>query len=275
MTKYLRKYFLILPITSLLLVFLAVLNHFYPESSYFLNNKPQMTEPQAQNSNNQEFLQSSNEEYHPTHLHAQEFQFNASVKFPSAIVTNPDKYKESITHDKNGAFDIILTKQDDTIEYVFRISSVAERQCESDSTRACQQTSANRPAMGNVADIQITLKTNKLMPGIYQFGSGKSTPITDVMISSRQLYSDPAHGSLGCQTWGKGSLNIEKVVYDVNGKLEYLNASLLRVCDRTVPFSSAQLQNNVSEVEENIKQYTYYASWRCHLKLVKKWARNV
>ncbi|MFN6481774.1 MULTISPECIES: hypothetical protein [unclassified Nostoc] len=232
-----------------------------------------MTDPQFHKlqSNNQELSPSLNEESRTIHLHAQEFQFNADVKFPSPTLTNPDKYKESITHNKNGAFDIILTKQNDTIEYLFRISSVSERQCKSDTTRACQQTPAARPAMGNVADIQIILKAGKLKPGIYQFGNGKSTPITDMMINSRQLYSDPSHGSLGCQTWGKGELNIEKAVYDVNGKLEYLNASLLRVCDRTVPFSPAQLAEDVSQVKlENIKQYTYYASWRSHLILVKK-----
>jgi hypothetical protein len=42
------------------------------------------------------------------------------------------------------------------------------------------------------------------MPGTYTFGEGGSTPIEDVMIYSRQLYSDPSHGKLGCQVWGGG-----------------------------------------------------------------------
>ncbi|MBX9259479.1 hypothetical protein H1Q63_37125 [Desmonostoc muscorum CCALA 125] len=273
MKRYFRKYFLIFSVAGLTLVLFTVVNRFFQENFSFLNNGHQITHYQIQSlqSNNQELSQSSNEDYGTTHLHAQEFKFNASVKFPAAIATDSDKYKESITHDKNGAFDIILTKQDDTIEYLFRISSVPEQQCQSDTTRACQQTTAARPAMGNVADVQIAAKTDELKPGIYEFGNSRSTPITDVMIYSRQLYSDPSHGSLGCQRWGKGALNIERAIYGASGKLEYLDANLFRLCNQTVPFPPASPEDNLSQVQlENIKQYTYYASWHCRLKIVKE-----
>lgn len=247
MKKQLLKCFLlILSITAFILALIAVAKSFSQEYSQTSNNNSQIS-----------------------HLQAQEFKFNAHVEFPSSVMTNSDKYTESITHTNNGAFDIILSKQGDVSEYLFRISSVPKQQCESDPTRACQQMTGARSAMGNIADIQIVLQGSQLISGTYQFGSVKSTLIKDVVIYSRQLYSDPSHGRLGCQKWGKGALNIGKAVYDVNGKLKYIEASLFRVCNQTVPFPPALPKNNLLQAEAaNIEQYTYYVFWRCQLKEV-------
>ena len=106
------------------------------------------------------------------------------------------------------------------------------------------------------------------MPGTYTFGKGGSTPTEEIVIYSRQLYSDPSHGKLGCQAWGRGALNVKKAVYNANGNLEYLEASLVRVCEQTAPFPPTLPEDNLLQVEsENIKKYTYHASWRCQLKV--------
>ncbi len=153
------------------------------------------------------------------------------------------------------------------MKYLFKVSSISKKQCQSNTTRACQQGAA-APARGNIADIQVALQGSELKPGIYTFGKGGATPIEDVMIYSRQLYSDPSHGKLGCHAWGAGELNVKRAVYNVNGKLEYLEVSLFRVCDRTAPFPPIRPEDNLLQVEvENIEKYTYYASLRCHLKV--------
>ncbi|NEO01372.1 MAG: hypothetical protein F6K50_40035, partial [Moorea sp. SIO3I7] len=83
---------------------------------------------------------------------------------------------------------------------------------------------------------------------------------------SRQLYSDNSHRQLGCQTWGKGKLNVKKAVYNAKGKLDYLEASLFRVCEKTAPFPAILPQENLLEFEaEKIPKYTYHASWSCEL----------
>jgi hypothetical protein len=189
------------------------------------------------------------------------------VEFPSSVKTNSNKYAESITDHNNGAIDLTLINQGNTIKYIFHVSSIPQQQCQSNTIRACQQGAA-APARGNVAEVQITLPGSKLMPGNYTFGGGGSTPREEVIIYSRQLYSDPAHGKLGCQSWGRGALNIKRAVYNVNGKLEYLEASLFRVCNQTTPFPPTQPEDNLLQVEvENIEKYTYHASWRCQMKV--------
>lgn len=252
---------------------LAVSKPFAQEKSQYPNKKHQMTYQEGFQSPAQISSKLSSNEHQIIHLYADEFHFESHVDFPSSVLTKPDKYAESITHDNNGALDITLLNQGNTIKYLFQVSSISKQQCESDTTRACQQGAA-APARGNVAEIQISLPGSKLMPGTYTFGKGGSIPIEDVTIYYRQLYSDPSHGKLGCQAWGVGTLNVKKAVYDVNGKLEYLEASLFRVCDRTAPFPPTRPEDNLSQVEvENIEKYTYQASWRCHMKVAGEGAR--
>lgn len=200
-------------------------------------------------------------------LVAEEFNFESHVDFPSSVLTNPNKYTESITHKNNGTLDIALINQGNTIKYLFQFSSIPKQQCKPDTSRACQQRAAP-PARGNVAEFQITLKGSKLMPGTYTFGEGGSTRIEDVMIYSRQLYSDPSHGKLGCKAWGMGEFNVKRAVNDVNGKLEYLDVSFSRACAQTAPFPPTRPEDNLPQVEvENIEKYTYHASWRCQMKV--------
>ncbi len=266
--KYFKKYDLVIfCITAFIVTLLAVSKPTAQEKSQYKNDERQMTYQQRFQPNDQISSKFSSNKHQIILLDAEEFDFEAHVDFPSSVLTNPDKYAESITHDNNSALDIALIDQGNTIKYLFQVSSIPKQQCQSDTTRACQQGAA-APARGNVAEIQIALQASKLMPGTYTFGEGGSIPIEDVMIYSRQLYSDPSHGKLGCQTWGVGALNVKRAVYNANGKLEYLEASLFRICERTAPFPPTLPQDNLLQVEvENIEKYTYRASWRCHMKV--------
>jgi hypothetical protein len=276
--SYFKRYcFVILFVTAFIFTLLAVSKPFAKEKSQYPNKERQMNYQQGFQSPSQISSKLSSNEHQILHLYADEFHFEAHVDFPSSVLTKPDKYAESITHDNNGALDMTLLNQGNTIKYLFQVSSIPKQQCQSDTTRACQQ-GADAPARGNVAEIQITLPESKLMPGTYTFGKGGSTltedVIEDVIIYFRQLYSDPSHGKLGCQAWGAGALNVKKAVYNVNGKLEYLEASLFRLCDRTAPFPPTRPEDNLLQVEvENIEKYTYHASWRSHMKVAGEGSR--
>lgn len=274
MNRYLKYYCLfILCIAAFICTLLAASKPFAQEISHYQKDERKMTYQQGFPSNTQRSSKVSSNEERIIHLKADEFNFEANVDFPASVLTKPDKYAESITHDNKGALDITLINQGNTIKYLFQVSSIPKQQCQSDTTRACQQGAA-APARGNVAEIQIALQGSKLMPGTYTFGKGGATSIEDVMIDSRQLYSDPSHGKLGCQAWGAGALNIKKAVYNVNGNLEYLEASLFRVCDRTAPFPPTRPEDNLLQVEvENIEKYTYHASWRFHMKVAGEGSR--
>ncbi len=217
----------------------------------------------------QQLSQSSNNEDQVMHFQADEFQFSSHLSFPSSTRLEPDQYAESLTQSEPGSFDVILIQQGDTTTYFFKVSSQSQP-CQSNGTRACQQTV--QPARGNIADLQISLQTTDLKPGTYAFGSNESTLVTEVAIYSRQLYSDPSHGMVGCQRWGAGAFQVEKVIYDPEGKLKFLEASLFRSCDRPVPFptpssqdSQLQLDNQQQATTETIENYVYHAAWRCHL----------
>jgi hypothetical protein len=274
MNNYFKKYgFFILCITAFIVTVLAASKPFAQEKSQYPNNERQMNAQQEFHDNAQISSTFSSNEHQIIRLYAEEFNFESHVEFPSSVRTNADKYAESITDDNNGAIDITVINQGNTIKYLFQVSSLPKQQCESDNTRACQQGAA-APARGNVAEFQITLPGSKLMPGTYSFGEAGSTPIEEVITYSRQLYSDPSHGKLGCQVWGAGALNVKRAVYDVNGKLEYLEASLFRVCDQTSPFPPTLPQDNLPQVEvENIGKYTYHASWGGHMKVAGEGSR--
>lgn len=262
-----KYYFVTLCMTNFIFAILSVSKPFAQERVQYPKYERQMTYQEGFQSNAPTSSKFSSNEERVIHLNADEFHFEAHVDFPSSVLTKPDKYAESITHDNNGALDLTLLNHGNTIKYLFQVSSLPKQQCQSDTTRACQQGVA-APARGNVADIQLALQGSELRSGTYTFGKGGATPIEDVMIYSRQLYSDSSHGKLGCQAWGAGELNVKRAVYNVNGKLEYLEASLFRVCDRTAPFPPIRPEDNLLQVEvENIEKYTYHASWRCHLKV--------
>lgn len=268
MKRYFNNYhFLILCLAAFISILLAASNPFAQKISQYKKNERQMNYQKEFQSNAPTSSKVSSNQEQIIHLNSDELNFESHVDFPSSVLTKADKYAESITHDNNGALDITLFNQGNTIKYLFQVSSIPKQQCQSDMTRACQQGAA-APARGNVAEIQITLRGSELKPGTYTFGKSGSTPIEDVMIYSRQLYSDPSHGKLGCQTWGAGALNIKRAVYKGNGKLEYLEASLFRVCEQTASFPPTRPEDNLLQVEvENIEKYTYHASWRCHLKV--------
>lgn len=268
MDRYFKKYYILFfCVTAFIFTLLTVSKPFAQEKSQYLNDEHQMNYQQEFQPSTQISSDFSSNEHQIILLYAEELNFESYVEFPSSVRINPDKYTESITDENNGAIDITLINQGNTIKYLFQVSSIPKQQCGSDATRVCQQGAA-APARGNIAEFQIVLQGIKLMPGIYTFGEAGATPIEDVMIYSRQLYSDPSHGKLGCQVWGAGTFNVKKAVYNVDGKLEYLDVSLSRLCEQTAPFPPILPQENLLQVEvENIKIYTYHASWRCHMKL--------
>lgn len=268
MNRYFKKYnILFLITTNFIFILLAFSKSFAQEKSQYLNPKHQMNYQQGFQSNAPNYSNFPSNEHQIIHLYAEEFDFESHVEFPSSVQTNPDKYAESITHDNNGAIDTTVINQGNTIKYLFQVSSIPQQQCESDTTRACQQ-GAVAPARGNVAEFQIALQGSQLMPGTYTLGEAGATRREEVITYSRQLYSDPSHGKLGCKAWGAGAFNVKRADYNANGKLEYLEASLFRVCEQTAPFPPTRPEDNLPQVEvENIEKYTYHASWRCHLKV--------
>lgn len=260
-----KHYFLIFCIAGFISTLLAVSRPFAQEISQAINQESQVTHQGP--SSIQIPAKLSSRESQTIQLSAEEFHFESHVDFPSSVLTNPDQYTESITHQSKGTFNITLINQGSTVRYLFQVSSLPEQSCETDSTRACQQAAHAR---GDIAEIQIVLQGNKLLPATYPF-EDRATPIEDVTVYSRQLYSDPAHGKLGCQAWGAGALNVNKAVYSVDGTLEHLDANLVRVCNQTSPFPTTLPEDNLLQLEvENIEQYTYYASWCCRMKRLEK-----
>jgi hypothetical protein len=275
MNRYFKKYYIVnLCIPALIFTLLAASKPFAQEKYQAKNEKKQMNERQEAQSKYQIDSTFSSSENQIINLSAKDFHFDAHVDFPSSVRTKPNKYAESISHDNNGALDVTLINEGNTIRYLFQVSSIPKQQCQSDTTRACQQGATDQPARGNVAEVQITLQGSQLMPGTYPIREGGSTAREEVIIYSRQLYSDPSHGKLGCKAWGAGAFNVKRADYNANGKLEYLEASLFRVCEQTAPFPPTRPEDNLPQVEvENIKKYTYHASWRCHLKVAEEGSR--
>ena len=269
--RYYKKYNnTVFGVILFLFTLLVFSRGFAQEKYHYINDKHQMNDQQNLQSNTQTFLKDSRNEHQIIRLYAEEFHFESHLNFPSPVIRNPEQYAESITPNNNGTFDITLINQGNTIKYLFQVSSIPKQQCESDdTTRACQQEAA--PARGNIAEFQIALQGSKLVPGTYTFGESEATPREEVITYSRQLYSDPSHGKLGCQTWGMGALKVKRADYNPNGKLEYLEASLFRACNQTSPFPPTLPEDNLPQVEvESIEKYTYHASWHCHLKVTGK-----
>ncbi|MEH2114031.1 hypothetical protein [Nostoc sp.] len=261
--KHLKKHSLMIYwIAAFAIAFLVVLEPLAQKTSS-LQNKDYMSHQSGYRSNEQPLSKLSNYQHPLDQFSAEEFYFETRVDFPASVLTNPDKYTESITH-KNGNIDITLIDRGDTINYIFQVSSIPKHQCESDGTRACQ--AGTTSARGNIAEIQIALPGRKLTPGIYPFQEGVSTQGNDDIVYSRQLYSDPSHGKLGCQLWGAGTLNVTRAVYGASGKLEYLDANVNRDCNQTALFPPILPQDVLLHTEiENIESYTYHAVWRCRL----------
>mgnify|MGYP001274441280 CR=1 FL=1 len=198
------------------------------------------------------------------HLQSPKFQFKSSVELPTSSATTTQRYQEDITQD-NGALDLIILRQNQETQYSFKVSSLSRSPCQLTPPGACQQGGA-QAARGNVADLQIVLRGSKLQPGVYQLGKGKVSSTNDrEFIISRQLYSEPSHGNLGCQQWGAGEFNVKQVLYDANGNLTSLRATLTRTCERTVPAVAAS-SNLPGKASSQISRYTYRASWSAQFK---------
>lgn len=196
------------------------------------------------------------------HLQSPKFQFKSSVELPTSSATTTQRFKEDITQD-NGALDLIILRQNQDTQYSFKVSSLSRSPCQLTPPGACQQGGA-QAARGNVADLQIVLRGSKLQPGVYPLGKVASTNDREFIIS-RQLYSEPSHGSLGCQQWGAGEFNVKQVLYDANGNITSLKATLTRACERTVPAAAAS-GNLPDKANPQISRYTYRANWAAQFK---------
>ncbi|MBD2088714.1 hypothetical protein H6F67_02410 [Microcoleus sp. FACHB-1515] len=187
---------------------------------------------------------------------AEEFNFQSQINSPSSSI-DLEQYTELVTS-SNGTLDLTLIDQGDAVTYLFQISSISTP-CAPEDARACQAA----PARGNVAEVQLTLPSGRLRPGVYSFSEEISASGNEAIVYSRQLYSDPAHGQLGCQQWGRGTLDVASVSYDANGNLEYLDASVMRECRQTTPLPPVLPQDGIPQTEvERMTSYTYRASWR-------------
>jgi len=275
--RFFQKYCLIFCITVFTFTVLAVLKSVSQDKSSYPINQRQMTyHPGSQTNdqindqtNNRLASQSSSNQHPFVHLEAKEFYFETHVDFPSPVLKNPDQYTESITHDSDGVLDLTLIKQENSTKYLLQVSERSKQQCQSEMSLRCEREAV--PARGNVAEIQIVLSGNRLTPGTYTFGEDGAIPGEDVIVYSRQLYSDPSHGKLGCRVWGMGGLNITKAVYTVDGQLEYFDANLFRMCNQTAPFPTTLPEDNLPQVQgEGIEKYTFHTSWRSHLKVTEE-----
>lgn len=191
-------------------------------------------------------------------VNAAEFEFESRLSFPAASA-NPAPYAESMTR-ANGAFAITVMHQEGATRYLLQVSS-RPASCPADAVRACQAA----PARSNVAEIQFVLPAARLAPGTYRF-EAIDLPDRSLTLYSRQLYSDPSHGQLGCQAWGEGILQVMQAVYDYQGQLAIFEATLVRNCDRTAPLPSLPPQDRALAAEvAPLERYIYHAAWQSYL----------
>ena len=260
--NHLKKFFIICCLAAAVATLLAVSKPLTQEASSFQDKNPMSHQSESQ-TNEQPLSTLPSYQYPIAQFRAEEFYFQTHLDFPVSVLTNSEQYTESITHN-HGTLDLTLIDQGDTAIYIFQVSSMVKHQCESDAARACQAATAK----GDIAEIQIVLPRRKLTTGAYPLRGDGLTQGNDAIVYSRQLYSDPSHGQLGCQVWGGGTLKVTRAAYDVNGKLEYLDANVTRECSRTAPLPDILPQDALLHtVVENIRNYTYHASWRCRLTL--------
>lgn len=257
----LKKSLIIYCLAALSIALLGVLKSATQEVSFSQDEKGMNShfEPQNSEPQNSEQLQSSPSNYQRpiVQFKAEEFTFQSRVDSSSSSI-DLERYTESVTA-SNGTLDLTLIDQGDAVTYLLQISSISNPSCEPDGARACQAA----PGRGNVAEVQLTLPSGRLSTGVYSFSEQTSASGNEAIVYSRQLYSDPAHGQLGCQQWGRGMLNVERAVYDANGNLEYLDASVMRECRQTTALPPVLPQDGMPQTEiENITSYTYHAAWR-------------
>ncbi|MBW4461859.1 MAG: hypothetical protein KME47_16705 [Nodosilinea sp. WJT8-NPBG4] len=263
-----KKYYAIVAFAAvLILMSSAIAKQLVKEPPQYSQNEYQTANQENAQFNHENSLLSTKDDVPTVHLNAEEFTFETRVALPSATQTNLDRYTQLVTQDNGGTFDIILTNRGGDTHYLLQVSSLSEKTCQSDDTRACAAGAAL--ARGNIAEIQLTLPGTKLKPGNYPLAAGGTTPRDEVITYSNQLYSDPSHGRVGCQLWGDGTLSVHTADYDAGGNLAYFEASLVRTCDQTSPFLLATPGDNTQQADlGNIESYVYHSAWRCRLKAV-------
>jgi hypothetical protein len=204
------------------------------------------------------------------HLIGETFDFSFGVDFFGSVKTDPAAFSEELSDDSNTAIDVALIDQGDSVNYVFQFSTILDQDCESTAERACGQRAAS--ARGNVAAIEILLPKGNLIPDTYpiaaagQMARGKVISADDIMLYSRQLYSDPSHGQLGCEVWGPGELQISEATYNSVGQLISLAVNLTRLCHQTQPFPPTEPGDVVDNTNrEPIEEYEVNFAWQIRL----------
>ncbi|OKH48030.1 hypothetical protein NIES30_11015 [Phormidium tenue NIES-30] len=204
------------------------------------------------------------------HLIGEAFDFSFAVNFAESIKTDPAIFSEELTDGPNTAVDVTLIDQGDSVNYVFKFSEILNQDCESTVERACGQSAAS--ARGNVAAVEILLPKGNLTPDTYpiaaagQIAPEKLISADDIMLYSRQLYSDQSHGQLGCEVWGRGELKISEATYNSAGQLTFLVVNLTRLCQQTQPFPPTEPGDAVDDTnQEPIEAYEVNFAWQIRL----------
>lgn len=196
-----------------------------------------------------------------SYLLAKEFQFEIWDEYPAVSQSKRKRSIEVIRHDQNGSLDLMLIPQGVGIKVVMQISQSLRENCRPQPDQACAQQGA-APARGNVAELQWSLPSHLLKPGIYRLGKGGSTPQTEVITHWRRLASDLPEGQPGCPRWGEATLRIQRADVDASGKLALLQGTLTRVCEQSLSDPpSTRVEQLGQRKTVSPGRYVLHASW--------------
>lgn len=192
---------------------------------------------------------------------AKEFQFQIWAESPALSRAKHIWPKEIIQHDQKGSLDLMLIPQGEGIKVVMQISHNNQVDCITQSDSSCSLRGA-APARGNVAELQWSVPTHRLKPGIYHLGRGGSTPQTEVISHWPNFAADTSQGHPGCRRWGEATLNIKRADVDVNGKLATLDGTFTRVCEQSLNDLSLTNEEQLGQTKtEFSSSYVIHASW--------------
>jgi hypothetical protein len=192
---------------------------------------------------------------------AKEFQFQIWAENPALARAKQILLKEVIQHDQKGSLDLMLIPQGEGIKVVMQISHSNQVDCMTQAGSSCSQRVA-APARGNVAELQWSVPTHRLKPGIYHLGRSGSTPQTEVISHWLNFAANSSQGHPGCQRWGEATLNIKRADVDANGKLATLDGTFTRICEQSLNDLSLTNAEHLGQTKtEPPSSYVIHASW--------------
>ena len=192
---------------------------------------------------------------------AKEFQFKIWAESPALSQTKQIWAREVIQHDQRGSLDLMVIPQGKGIKVVMQISHNNQVDCMTQAGSSCSQRGA-APARGNVAELQWSVPTHRLKPGMCHLGRGRSTPETEVISHWPNFAANSSQGHPGCQRWGGATLMIKRADVDANGKLAALDGTFTRVCEQSLNDSSLTSAEQLGQTKtESPSSYVIHASW--------------